>query len=60
MSLPRARFASLAPAEDGERRAHYLRPIVDQDERVARAYSRRSTATDVNPETGEETPPAES
>lgn len=35
-------------------RAHILEPLLDQQERVAQAYSRHRSPTDVNPETGEE------
>ncbi|RAL20620.1 hypothetical protein DL240_16445 [Lujinxingia litoralis] len=35
-------------------RARILEPLLDQQERVAQAYSRHRSPTDVNPETGEE------
>ncbi|TXD41280.1 hypothetical protein FRC96_04660 [Lujinxingia vulgaris] len=36
------------------RRANILEPLLDQQERVAQAYSRHRAPTDVNPDTGEE------
>jgi len=43
-------------AEDTAARNRLLDPLWTQQQALARSYRRTSTATDVNPETGEELP----